>query len=211
MITYREAKKNELNKIVELLTQSFFNYDYYKMYVQNEKRRFHFVRIIQELCVKTSFEKGYIILVGIIDNIIVSVAILIPPNARKISVWDYVFSGGIKLLFCGGIRNSFGFLGMLEEGNSVCHKEYPNSWYLEPFAVSNTFQGQGIGSKMLNDCIKPYISKHGGGLFTFITNSEKNRVFYKKNGFTEFHGSEIHRNNKVLGNWSFKLPIDPER
>lgn len=28
-------------------------------------------------------------------------------------------------------------------------------------------------SKMLNDCIKPYIARHGGGILTFITNPQK--------------------------------------
>ncbi|AET59686.1 histone acetyltransferase HPA2-like protein [Paenibacillus terrae HPL-003] len=47
---------------------------------------------------------------------------------------------------------------------------------------------------MLNECIKPYIASHGGGLITFNTNAEDNRSFYRKNGFTEIHEMTIRAN-----------------
>jgi hypothetical protein len=61
---------------------------------------------------------------------------------------------------------------------------------------------------MLHDCIIPYIEKRGGGLLTLITNTEKNRLFYKKNGFEEFDEMIIRRNGKELGNWSYRMNID---
>ncbi|WP_081473718.1 GNAT family N-acetyltransferase [Paenibacillus terrae] len=61
-------------------------------------------------------------------------------------------------------------------------------------AVSNSFKGKGLGGKMLNECIKPYIASHGGGLITFNTNAEDNRSFYRKNGFTEIHEMTIRAN-----------------
>ena len=74
---------------------------------------------------------------------------------------------------------------------------------------SSSCQGQGAGSKMLNDCIKPYIAKHGGGILTFITNPQINRKFYIKNGFTEFHEMVIRRNKTEINNWSYSMEINP--
>lgn len=211
MIVYREAKRTEQAAIVELLTASFMDYAYYKLYVDQEEKRQKFVRVIQELCVKTSMRKGYPILVGLIDDVICSVAILVPPKAPKVSLIDYILAGGLTVLRHGGIKDTAGFLGMLEESNSVCHSTYPDAWFLELFAVSNSFQGQGVGGKMLNEFVIPYIANQGGGMLTFITNSEVNRRFYKKNGFIEFHAGEIHRRDKVLYNWSYQKHIVVDR
>lgn len=207
MITYRKAKLTDKEDIINLLTTSFLDYNFYKIYINNEEKRERFVRDIQELCINTSFLRKQVILLGIMDNIIISVAILISPETKKTTIFDYIFSGGIKLIFNYGTKTTFGFLGMLEEGNEACLKNYPNSWFLELLAVSNTSQGKGIGGKMLNDCVKPYIAHHGGGMITFITNSEENRSFYKKQGFIEFNKSELRRNDKLLGNWSYKKKI----
>ena len=211
MITYRKATLTDQAEIIALLSESFLAYDYYKIYVTDEQKRIEFVKIIQELCVKTSFKKDYPILVATIEQKIVATAILIPPFAAKVTIFDYLLAGGLKLLPYGGIKNTLGFLTMMKEANAVCQQTYPQAWFLEPFAVSNQHQGQGIGRKMLNDWVKPYIAKHGGGILTFITNSESNRRFYQKNGFSEFHCGEIRRNHKTLGNWSYKAVLQPEK
>lgn len=211
MIEYREAKPTDQAAIVALLTISFMDYAYYKLYVDQEAKRQKFVRVIQELCVTTSMRKGYPMLVGLIDDEICSVAILVPPKAPKVTLIDYILAGGLKLLYHGGIKQTAGFLGMLEESNSVCHSTYPDAWFLELFAVSNRCQGQGVGSKMLNEFVMPYIASQGGGTLTFITNSEVNRRFYKKNGFIEFHAGEIHRRGKILYNWSYQKDIVTDR
>src|SRR5574340_446872 len=125
MIVYREAKRTEQAAIVELLTASFMHYAYYKLYVDQEEKRQKFVRVIQELCVKTSMRKGYPILVGLIDDVICSVAILVPPKAPKVSLPANTTVCRFTTLCHGGIKHTAGFLGMLEESNSVCHSTYP--------------------------------------------------------------------------------------
>lgn len=97
---------------------------------------------------------------------------------------------------------------MLDEAGSICHNLPGRVWYLNSLAVSKSCQGQGLGSRIIADCIIPYIQERDGGLLTLITNTEKNRFFYKKNGFEEFHEMFLRRNGKELGNWSYRMNID---
>ena len=209
MIIYREAYKNELAGVADMMTESFKEYSYFSMYIEDEKKRFKFIGAIYEMLVR-AYHKKAVILVGLQESKIVSAAILRSPKSLEPNLLDYILSGGLKVIFTGGLANTLGFMHMNKEANAECHKEYPHSWFLVAIAVSSSCQGQGLGRKMLDDFIKPYISKHGGGIFTFITHSEGNRAFYIKNGFTEFHAKIVRRNKKEITNWSYKMEIAPE-
>ena len=37
-----------------------------------------------------------------------------------------------------------------------------------------------LGSRMLKQCLFPFIARQGGGLFTLMTHNEANRQFYQK-------------------------------
>lgn len=209
MITYRQAKKEDLMLCASILTHSFHGYSFFEMFVKDKNRRFQFLKAILEVGVKTGF-KRHTILVAVQEAEFVAVAQLEAPWDKETSLWDYVVAGGIKVFCIGGIKNTFGWLKMNTEASARCHNLPLKPWYLSSLAVSNSYQGQGIGSKMLNECIIPYIAKHGGGVLSLITNAESNRNFYKKNGFLEFHETTICRNNKEIGNWSYKLEILPD-
>ncbi len=73
--------------------------------------------------------------------------------------------------------------------------------------VSCFHQGKSFGSKMINDCLVPFIRRNGGGILALITNTNLNRSFYKKNGFDEFSAFPLKRFGREIGNWSFKRTI----
>ena len=106
------------------------------------------------------------------------------------------------------MKKTKAFRHMCQVADKACHDLPDPKWHLVLLAVSSHSKGQGIGSKMLHDCILPYIAKNGGGLLTFNTNEEVNRTFYKKNGFEEFDIDTLHENGKEIGNWSYKRMID---
>ena len=97
---------------------------------------------------------------------------------------------------------------MLDKASSIWHNLPGRVWYLNSLAVSKFYQRQGLGSKIIADCIIPYIQEKNGGILTLITNSEQKRIFYKKNGFEEFHEMILRRKNKEFGNWSYCMKID---
>lgn len=171
-----------------------------------KKRRFKFLKEIQKVCVKTCY-KQQTILVSLKDDKIVSIAILKSPNEPEPTIWNSLCAGGLNVFLAGGIKNTLGWLKMYNESSAACHSISEDSWYLTSLVVANEFKNQGLGSKMLQDGVIPYISQHGGGLLTLITNSESNCNFYKKNGFTEFHNEVLNVNNKKLNNWGYKINI----
>lgn len=207
MMEYRKARKNELGDIAILLTVSFQDYGFFKMYIKNKERQFKFLHSILSTAVKAYYKK-HVILVGAKDNKILAAALIKTPDKHELSLVDYVSAGGIKALFIGGPLNTFGFLRLAQEAGFACHSLPGRVWYLETLAVSASCQGQGVGSKFLEEGIKPYIKKRGGGLLTLITNTEQNRLFYKKNGFDEFHEMTLVRNGKKIGNWSYRMKIE---
>lgn len=207
MSTYRLATSNDQSKLIDLLTTAFLDYEYFNIYVDNEIKRQRFVRAIQAICVKISLNKNYPILVGEHGQTLTSAAVLIPPTAPKATLLNYLRHGGLALIEHGGLRNTLGFVRLLDESNAACQRSYPDSWVLETIAVNNDFQGQGLGGQLLTDGVTEYIAAHGGGNLTFITNSLGNRHFYLKHGFTEFHAITLHHNTKTFPNWSFVTSI----
>ncbi|MGG1417720.1 GNAT family N-acetyltransferase [Bacillus subtilis] len=102
-------------------------------------------------------------------------ALLKHRDKPDINLIDYIAAGGITL---GG----FSVLNMLTVTNEA-EKSYKSlkepAWYLEVLGVSPSYQGKSLGSKMINDCLIPFISKCGGGILALITNTDLNRSFYK--------------------------------
>jgi ribosomal protein S18 acetylase RimI-like enzyme len=74
-------------------------------------------------------------------------------------------------------------------------------------AVSKLHQGKQLGTKMIQDCVIPFVKKQGGRRLTLITNNEANQKFYSKNGFVQFFEDKLHFIDGVAHNWSFKLEL----
>ena len=204
MITFRKAVKDDFDSCIQLLANSFWGYEYFEPFVKSKKKRYQFEHAIQEVNVKAYFlipdESSQ-------TPSAISVAQLKSPHDKGACFWDYIKAGGLKVIAAGGLKNSFDWLNMFEQTGRVCHEFKEPHWYLNSLAVSLKAKGQGIGSRMLNDCIRPYIQFHGGGLLMLITNSEKNRAFYQKNGFEEFSSEEFDVNGYKLGNWGYRMNI----
>lgn len=208
MIQYREAKKCELKRVANLTTETFGEYPIYDLVLRDAfKDKDSYLKYMKKLHymhIKANAKK-HKCLVGILDGKIVSAALIQSPNAARISIFDYILSGAIKLLYPVGIFRLLRFFSVSEEAHADCVKKYPHSWYLELIVVDKSLTGKGIGSKMLNDCITPYILSQKGDSLTLITNTEGNRKFYLKNGFTEFAKSVIERNGRKINNWSYYM------
>lgn len=206
MITFRKAVKDDFDSCIQLLANSFWGYEYFEPFVKSKKKRYQFEHAIQEVNVKAYFDKTTMF-VAEESGEIVAVAQLKSPHDKGACFWDYIKAGGLKVIAAGGLKNSFDWLNMFEQTGRVCHEFKEPHWYLNSLAVSLKAKGQGIGSRMLNDCIRPYIQFHGGGLLMLTTNSEKNRAFYQKNGFEEFSSEEFDVNGYKLGNWCYRMNI----
>lgn len=206
MIIYREAKKSEIKKIAELVATSFGEYPMYTLAFRDKfKTKDDFICYMKKLNrvhIGANARK-HKCFVGVVDGKIVSVALLQNPNIKRINLFDYILAGGVGLLFPVGFKRLIGFFHISNEAHKDCGAKYGNAWYVELLAISSDCKGQGLGSKMLNDCLIPYVESQKGTELALITNTSSNCKFYEKNGFTNFAVSELRWKNNSIQNWSF--------
>ncbi len=210
MITYREAEKNEISQIARLTTVSFGNYPFFDFALLNAFKResdyFAYLEKLHSIHIRANMQR-HKCFVGVEDGKIVSAALLQHPTKKRISVWDYIRAGAVGLLFPVDLPKILDFFAISEEAQIDCAHQYASSWYLEMLVVDGTMKGRGLGSKMLHDCLIPYIRKQGGKTLTLITNTEQNCRFYQKNGFRQFAVRTLERDGMRIANWSFEMDI----
>lgn len=206
MLQFRLAREDELPQVAALLDDSFQNYSFFDLLCEKVTKRSAFARQLHLINTKVYFQHQ-ICLVGVENEKIVSAALLKHPRLPEPGLMDYVLSGGLKLLFTGGISAIQHVFRMLKEAKKACSSLKKPYWYLEALVVAKDQQGKKLGSRMLKQCLFPFISRQGGGLFTLITHNEANRHFYRKNGWTEFDERVLHGENMSLESWSYKTVI----
>ncbi len=210
MIIYREVKRNEIKEIAKLVANSFGEYPMYTFCFRDKfKNKEDFINYMIKLnkvhiCANAKKHKCF---VGVVDKKIVSVSLLQNPNIKRISLFDYILAGGIKLLFPVGLKRLISFFNITNEAHIDCATKYSNSWYVELLAVSKDNKGQGIGSNMINDCLIPYIKCQKGTEISLITNTLSNTKFYLANGFTNFAVKDLTYKESKIQCWSFYKKI----
>ena len=204
MIKYREARKEEIEEISKLTTEAFGDYPFFKFAfkkLENEKMYLNYMYKLHCVHFKANMYK-YKCFVGTVDGKIVSAALLQDPNTKRVTLFDYIRAGGVKLLFPVGFNELINFFNISEESHRPCEK-YKNAWYIESLAVSKEYKGRGIGCDMINSCLIPYIASKGAKQLTLITNTEQNCKFYEKNGFRMFDKTVLKTSDKTVNNYCF--------
>ena len=79
--------------------------------------------------------------------------------------------------------------------------------YLVLWFVSRGCEGKGIGSRFLQEYIIPHAREAGGEVLCLFTNSEINRKFYEKNGFSLFDERRFENGGKSIGSWSYRMTL----
>ncbi|MCP3809958.1 MULTISPECIES: GNAT family N-acetyltransferase [unclassified Paenibacillus] len=215
MINYRRPTLEELKEVARLNAVSFADYPLcseIRSEFTDEDSFVDFMTEIFQVYIGAYYKKS-VVFVGEVENQIKSFAILDRPYSKGIGLFDYFRAGAFKLFRTVSITKVFKFLKILNEGHEPSKDLKKRSWFLESLAVDNSCRGQQLGSKMLKDCVIPYIKEQSKGSksesFVTFTNNDINRKFYTKNGFTEFDFTTIERNGKTIGNWSFKMSVSP--
>jgi ribosomal protein S18 acetylase RimI-like enzyme len=215
MIKYRRPKLAELKDIARMCALTFAEYPIFyeiRSAFNNLESFIDFLSNFQYVFLKTHYKKSECF-VGEENGKIKSYAVIARPHSSSISILDYVWSGGLKLLKKVSLPRLMRFLNLQEEGYRPCNGIKKHSWFLEFIAVDKSCKGQQLGTKMLQECVIPFIMEQSYGTkpetFVTFTNTENNSKFYLKNGFTEFDYTTIKRNGTTIGNWSFRMIINP--
>jgi len=208
-ITYRQATDNDFNKCLDVIYDAFQDYSVYHIWeVGSTENQNKFNRAIMSVQLYDAM-KNDTVMVAERNNEIICVSLIQDENHKEPSVPRYFLYGALSIIRYGGIKNTFGFLDMMDTCNShrLKYAETNPCYNLECIAVSKKYIGKGIGSHMIKNCVIPFVKKHGGKHITLITNALNNTFFYKKNGFEIIEHDTSSYNNKSLENWTFKLDI----
>lgn len=215
MIQYRKLKMEEVKDIARMCSLTFGDYPIcndIKTEIKEPGPFIDFMSEVYEVHIR-AHNKNSEFFVGEEDGKIKSFAVLVRPYSSQISLLDYICSGGLKLMKKVSLPKLLKFLNVLEEGHKPTSGMKKHSWLLELMAVDRSCRGKQLGSKMLNECIIPHIKEQSIGTepetFITFTNTEINKKFYLKNGFTEFDYTTIRMDEKSIGNWSFRMSINP--
>lgn len=206
MIKYREVYNKEIKEIAKMVAESFGEYPMYTLTFRDKfKTQEEFISYITKLNKVhiSANAKKHKCFVGVENKKIVSVALLQNPNIKRISLWDYIISGGVRLLFPVGFKRLIDFFNISNKTHEACEREHSNAYYIELLAVSKESKGMGLGTKMINDCLIPYAKSQEGKEITLITNTKNNCKFYEKNEFRMFSFDSLAWHNKTLNTYSF--------
>lgn len=212
MVEYRNARENDVNELAQMVSESFGEYPLFDIVLRDSFNNVHdytdFTKEMHKVHIRT-FIRKHICFVGVENSQICSMVLLEEPSAKKVSTWDYIKAGGLELIPRIGLQKLLTMKMVEEEARREITGVYKEAWYIEMLAVNHQFKGQQLGTKIINDCIVPYINKHGGSKITLITNTELNRKFYTKNGFLELFENTIKRKGKEAKNWSYLRELNP--
>ncbi|ORY52731.1 hypothetical protein LY90DRAFT_508082 [Neocallimastix californiae] len=163
-ITFRRVRKDELEKCLDILYEAFKDYSIYHIIIPNsEANHGKFNRALLSCQLADSMANG-IVMVAEREGEIISVIQLHSPEYKETTVFQYLFLGAFTVFRYGGIRKSLSFINMVNQcysTNVEYAKNNPNCWDLECLAVKKKYQGQGIGSQVIQECIIPYVKKEG--------------------------------------------------
>lgn len=206
MLNFRKAEKSEIGVCTEMAKRSFWDYQYFSVFCNDEQEKERFLSALFSAWLKLSQRRGSLYLIEDEDAPL-AMAVLDSPGDKRLGALDMLLSGWWRLYLSCGFSKVHKFFKMSEIGDAPCHSLPDPKYYLALFAVDSKLQGRGIGRRALNECIFPYIAEKGGGLLTLNTNTEPNRLFYKRNGFEEFFADTLNENGKTIGCWSYKIKI----
>lgn len=108
-----------------------------------------FTTEIHEVNFRISLRKP-VLLVGTENERLCSVAILESPIHGHVSLLDYILAGGLKLGIKVGFTNILQMKKLAEDVRKEINQRYPNQWYVGILAVNKEFQGQQLGSRIID-------------------------------------------------------------
>ena len=190
MVTFEQMTTQERAACVELAARAFADYEYFSVYVPDDKRRLRFLKAMLTAEFKVNADRAAFFSIKN-ENKLRAVVMLCDPNYQKPTDMEYMKAGFGKVFLRGGIRNVSAWNAMEAEAMKPCRSFTGNVWY-----------------EIMQDHILPYVRDHGGDSLCLFTNSEINRRFYRKNGFEEFHEQQFTYKGKTIGSWSYQIKIE---
>lgn len=201
-IVYRKARLDEYQKIGKVVVDSFFDYTFLTLIIDDLKKPENYPAFLEllEILLTRLYIKKETCLVAEQDGEILAVALL---QQNDFSILSYLLNGVIKLFRYISPRNFLKYLDLVDRSEEHLKKSNSFDWYLMLLAVNPSVKGQGVGSAFLRDAVEPYVKSKGCKRLGLITSTEKNVPFYKKNDYVLLDFMELEYGTKSIGNWAF--------
>ena len=206
-IIYRKARLDEYQKIGKVVADSFFDYPFLTLIIDDLKKPEYypaFLELLESLLTRL-YIKEETCLVAEQDGEILAVALL---QQNDFSILSYLLNGVIKLFRYISPRNFLKYLDLVDRSEEHLKKSNSFDWYLMLLAVNPSVKGQGVISAFLRDAVEPYVKSKGCKRLGLITSTEKNVPFYKKNDYVLLDFMELEYGTKSIGNWAFLKTIN---
>ena len=206
-IIYRKARLDEYQKIGKVVADSFFDYPFLTLIIDDLKKPEYypaFLELLESLLTRL-YIKEETCLVAEQDGEILAVALL---QQNDFSILSYLLNGVIKLFRYISPRNFLKYLDLVDRSEEHLKKSNSFDWYLRLLAVNPSVKGQGVGSAFLRDAVESYVKSKGCKRLGLITSTEKNVSFYKKNEYVLLDFMELEYGTKSIGNWAFLKTIN---
>ena len=206
-IVYRKARLDEYQKIGKVIADSFFDYPFLTLIIDDLKKPEYYLAFLEllESLLTRLYIKEETCLVAEQDGEILAVALL---QQNDFSILSYLLNGVIKLFRYISPRNFLKYLDLVDRSEEHLKKSNSFDWYLMLLAVNPSLKGQGVGSAFLRDAVEPYVKSKGCKRLGLITSTEKNVPFYKKNDYVLLDFMELEYGTKSIGNWAFLKTIN---
>lgn len=165
---------SDLEKATQTLLLAFEN-DPCLRYLLNNMYPEREAKLIHNFVLQTGLEKGRVFAT---NESIDGVAVWLPPNSTKLSWFDFIKFGGLKIPLRYILKmNSYDL-----HAKKVHHSAIKSPhWYLLSLSVQPALQGKSLGSKMLKPMLE-YFDNTKQSCY-LETHNQKNIPFYEKNGF----------------------------
>ena len=206
-IIYRKARLDEYQKIGKVVADSFFDYPFLTLIIDDLKKPDYypaFLELLESLLTRL-YIKEETCLVAEQDGEILAVALL---QQNDFSILSYLLNGIIKLFRFITPLNLLKYLDLVERSEQHLKRSGNFDWYLMMLGVNASVQNQGIGSVFLQEGVESYLKSKGCKRLGLITSTEKNVCFYEKNKYELLDSMMLEYGTKSIGNWAFVKTLD---
>ncbi len=200
----RKAKLNECQEIADLTFDAFKNYELFEIGDnKNKQNQALYQSVLMNAQVEIEEGNCYVC----VDNSdIVASFILIDKMNEKSSMFNWLKAGVWKLPMTKYFNYVLRLKNNVDKAGAYLEQQQKDYFYVDSLVVSPLHQGKKIGSRTLEG-INELVKKKNGKTIRLITNSEINKRFYLKNGYTLDDERSFDANGKTITTWSFSYLI----
>jgi len=185
----KQATRNDLARVAKLMAISFLDYPFmnHSFFQYNFKNQSEQLQFLEKMCfiyAKAIF-KHVKILISENQFELSGLAILSEIEQMSISLFDLMRGGLITFSPQLCKKYAIQFIKFFLTEAATLNDKFlnPHTWYLHIFAINPDYQGQKIGSKLMNEGVLSYIRRQQGKYLITSTNTKSALNFYIKNGF----------------------------